>query len=49
MTDEPQYIDYGHLERVSRYVFDLSVVLANQDARPVVDHPRPDPNAPCKQ
>jgi Zn-dependent M28 family amino/carboxypeptidase len=49
VTDEPQYIDYGHLERVSRYVFDLSVVLANQDGRPVVDHPKPDPNAPCKQ
>jgi len=49
VTDEPQYIDYGHLERVARYVFDLSIVLANQDARPVVDHVKPDPNAPCKQ
>ena len=49
VTDEPQYIDYDHFARVSRYVFDLSLVLANQDARPVVDHPKPDPNAPCKQ
>ena len=49
VTDEPQYIDYDHLMRVSRYMFDLSLTLANQDARPVVDHPKPDPNAPCRQ
>jgi len=49
VTDEPQYIDYDHLARVSQYVFDLSLALADQDARPVVDHPKPDPNAPCKQ
>ncbi len=49
VTDEPQYIDYAHLERITQYVFDLGVTLANQDHRPLVDHPKPDPTAPCRQ
>ena len=49
VTDEPQYIDYMHMAAVARYVYDLGVVIANQAQRPIVDHPKPDPMAPCKQ
>jgi len=49
VTDEPQYIDYMHMAAVARYVYDLGVVIADQAKAPVVDHPKPDPMAPCKQ
>ena len=49
VTDEPQYIDYAHLERITRYLFDLTLTLANQPQPPLVDHPKPDPAAPCRQ
>jgi hypothetical protein len=49
VTDEPQYIDYPHMERVGRYVFDLSDRVADLDHRPVVDKPKPDPAGACRQ
>ncbi|HZF67325.1 MAG TPA: M20/M25/M40 family metallo-hydrolase, partial [Gemmatirosa sp.] len=49
VTDEPQYIDYPHYTRITRYVRDLAVAVADQPARPVVDRPKPDPNGVCRQ
>jgi hypothetical protein len=49
VTDEPQYIDYEHMARVATLVDDVAVHVANLDHRLVVDHPRPDPAAPCRQ
>src|SRR5712692_2365273 len=49
VTDEPQYIDYEHMARVATFVEDVVVHVANLDHRLVVDHPRPDPAAPCRQ
>ncbi|MFL5579156.1 MAG: M28 family metallopeptidase [Gemmatimonadaceae bacterium] len=36
-TDEPQYIDYGHLVAVTDYVRELVARIANRDHRPLVD------------
>ena len=49
VTDEPQYIDYPHMQRIGRLVFDVATRLANLDHRPVVDKPKPDPNGTCRQ
>ena len=50
VTDEPQYISYPDLMRVSRMVMDAAVAIANADKRPALDGPRPtDPHAPCRQ
>jgi hypothetical protein len=49
ITDEPQYIDYTHLRRVALLVKDVAVTVADLDHRPVVDKPKPDPLAECKQ
>lgn len=49
VTDEPQNIDYLHMAAVAQYVYDLGVVIADQAKPPVVDQPKPDPLAPCKQ
>ena len=49
VTDEPQYIDYAQLARVTALVRDLALAVANLDHRPVVDGPRQDPRAPCRQ
>lgn len=49
LTDEPQYIDYTKLERVSRFVMAVAERVANLDHRVVVDRPVADPNAPCRQ
>ena len=49
VTDEAQYIDYGQLARVTALVRDVAVAVANLDHRPVVDGPRQDPRAPCRQ
>jgi hypothetical protein len=37
ITDEPQYIDYAHYARITQYVHDLAVDVANLNKRPVVD------------
>ncbi|MGD8866120.1 MAG: M20/M25/M40 family metallo-hydrolase [Gemmatimonadales bacterium] len=49
VTDEAQYIDYAKLEKVSKFVLTVSESIADLDHRIVVDKPRPDPNAPCRQ
>lgn len=38
-TDEPQYIDYPHYSRITNYIRDLIVEIANNPKRPVVDKP----------
>ncbi len=49
LTDESQYIDYEKLRDVSRLVYGIAETIANLDHRIVVDKPKPDPNAPCRQ
>jgi hypothetical protein len=49
VTDEPQYINYDGLAQVAGFVRDVAVELANRDARLVLDKPKPDPRAPCRQ
>ena len=49
LTDEPQYIDYGHLVRVARFVHDIAEAVANRSQRLVVDKPIPDLNGGCRQ
>ena len=49
VTDEPQYIDYPHMAAVTQFVHDIALQVANADHRMVVDHPKPNPNAACKQ
>ncbi len=49
VTDEAQYIDYDHMARVVNLVADVALHVADLDHRPVVDHPRQDPSAPCRQ
>jgi hypothetical protein len=49
LTDEPQYIDYDKLARVSQLIAAVAENIANRDARLVVDKPVPGPNAPCQQ
>ena len=49
VTDEPQYIDYAHAARITRYVSDLVQKIANNNAPPRIDHPVPKLGAPCKQ
>jgi len=49
VTDEPQYIDYPHMARIGKLVFDLADRVADMDHRPVVDKPKPDPKGACRQ
>jgi hypothetical protein len=49
ITDEPHYIDYGHMARVAQFVHDVGEAVANRLERLVVDKPKPDPRAPCRQ
>jgi hypothetical protein len=49
LTDEPQYIDYPHMQRVARLIADLALNLGNAATRPVVDQPKLDPRGSCKQ
>jgi hypothetical protein len=49
VTDEPQYIDYAHMARVASLIEDIAVHVADLDHRVVVDQPKPDPNAACRQ
>ena len=49
VTDEPQYIDYDDMARVTRLVYDAALRIANLDHRPKVDIPKGDPHAPCRQ
>ncbi len=49
LTDEPEYIDYDKLRRVTALVAAVADGVANMDERVVVDGPIPDPDAPCQQ
>ena len=49
VTDEPQYIDYDGLARVSQLVYNTANRVANLDHRLVVDKPKPDPRGNCVQ
>ncbi len=48
VTDEPEYIDYAKMTRITQLVYDLTARLADMDHRPAIDKPKPDPNAPCR-
>ncbi len=49
LTDEPQYIDYTHMARVTELVRDVATTVANLGHRPVVDKPKPNPRGTCVQ
>jgi hypothetical protein len=49
LTDEAQYIDYPHMQRVTRLVAEIAQSLGNAATRPVVDQPKLDPRGSCKQ
>ncbi|MDQ8167582.1 MAG: M28 family peptidase [Gemmatimonadota bacterium] len=49
LTDEPQYIDYPHMERVAKLIADVALDLGNRASRPVVNQPKLDPRGSCKQ
>jgi hypothetical protein len=49
LTDEPQAIDYVKMSRVAQLVHDVVDTVADLPHRVVVDKPKPDPNAPCRQ
>ena len=48
-TDEPQYIDYNHFARVAQLVHDVGLRVANLDHAVLVDKPKGDPTARCRQ
>jgi len=49
LTDEPQYVAYPHLAKVTGFVADVAEHVANLDHRVVVDKPKPDPKGQCVQ
>jgi hypothetical protein len=50
LTDEPQYIDYAHMARVTQLVYDVAARVANLNHRVALDKPKPtDPRAACVQ
>ncbi len=49
VTDEPQYISYGHMARIGTLMYDMAVRVANLDHRPMIDKPLPDPKGRCQQ
>ncbi len=49
VTDEPQYISYGHMARIGTLMYDMAVRVANLDHRPMIDKPKPDPKGRCQQ
>jgi hypothetical protein len=49
VTDEPQYVDYPHSQKVATFVRDIVVASANRAQRYLVDGPRQDPKLPCRQ
>jgi Peptidase family M28 len=50
VTDEPEYIQYQHMARVDKLVFDIAVRVADLDHRVVVDKTKPaSPFAACQQ
>jgi hypothetical protein len=49
VTDEPQYIDYDQLARVTTLVHNIAKNVADLGHRVVVDGPKPDANGQCRQ
>ena len=49
VTDEPQYLNWPQLTRVTRLIADVAQELGNRAARPALDGPKPDPTAACRQ
>jgi len=49
LTDEPQYIEYDKLTRVTGLIAEVAIAVADLDHRIVVDKPKPDPEGVCKQ
>jgi hypothetical protein len=50
VTDEPEYIQYSHMAKVSQLVYDIAMTVGNLDHRVVVDKPKPDsPFGRCQQ
>jgi len=50
VTDEPEYIQYQHMARVDKLVFDIAVKVGNLDHRVLVDKQKADsPFARCQQ
>ena len=49
VSDEPQYVDYDHSQKVATFVRDIVVTSADRAQRYVVDGPRQDPKLPCRQ
>ncbi|MEP6762861.1 MAG: M28 family peptidase [Gemmatimonadaceae bacterium] len=48
VTDEPQYVQYQHMARITRLVGASTLKIANLDHRLTADKPKPDPKAICK-
>jgi peptidase M28-like protein len=49
VTDQAEYLDFDKYARAVKFVGAVVDRLANLDHRPVVDKPKPDPEAPCQQ
>jgi hypothetical protein len=49
LTDEPQYINYTNLLKVTNFVRDIALETANATMKPKVDKPKPDPKGVCQQ
>jgi hypothetical protein len=49
LTDEPQYLDYEKLAKVSRLIADVAKAVGDRPERLVVDKPKPDPYGQCRQ
>jgi hypothetical protein len=49
ITDEAQFINYTKMAKIATFVANIALVVANDDHRLVVDKPKPDPTAACKQ
>jgi len=49
VTDEAQYSNTATMHRVAMFVRDIVSDVAALPQRPLVDRPRPDPRAPCRQ
>jgi Zn-dependent M28 family amino/carboxypeptidase len=49
VTDEPQYIDYEHMTRVTDLVDDVAKRIADLDHRLAIDRPKPNPRSGCRQ
>jgi hypothetical protein len=49
VTDEAQYLDFDKYARVTKFIGEMAERVADLDHRPVVDKPKPDPEAPCRQ